>query len=90
MSVGCGFGIIERTLRRRDFCQLIHGVDVAENAIESARKTAQAEGLDGITYEVADLNTAKFPAEAYDAVYAHAALHHVFHLEHLQRVGNQV
>lgn len=90
MSVGCGFGIIERTLRRRDFCQLIHGVDVAENAIERARKTAQAEGLDGITYEVADLNTAKFPAEAYDAVYAHAALHHVFHLEHLQRVGNQV
>jgi 2-polyprenyl-3-methyl-5-hydroxy-6-metoxy-1,4-benzoquinol methylase len=83
LSVGCGFGIIERTLRRRDFCQLIHGVDVAENAIESARKTAQAEGLDGITYEVADLNTAKFPAEAYDVVYAHASLHHIFYLEHL-------
>ena len=54
--------VIERTLRRHDFCQLIHGVDVAEDAIESARKTAQAEGLNGITYEVADLNTAQsFP-----------------------------
>ena len=83
LSVGCGFGVIERALRRRDFCQLIHGVDVAENAIESARKTAQAEGLDGMTYEVADLNTAKFPAETYDVVYAHASLHHIFHLEHL-------
>jgi 2-polyprenyl-3-methyl-5-hydroxy-6-metoxy-1,4-benzoquinol methylase len=83
LSIGCGFGIIERTLRRHDFCQLIHGVDVAENAIESARKTAQAEGLDGLTYEVADLNTVQFPAETYDIVYAHAALHHIFQLEHI-------
>jgi 2-polyprenyl-3-methyl-5-hydroxy-6-metoxy-1,4-benzoquinol methylase len=83
LSVGCGFGVIERTLRRHDFCQLIHGVDVAENAIETARKSAQAEGLDGLTYEVADLNTVKFPAETYDVVYAHASLHHIFYLEHV-------
>jgi 2-polyprenyl-3-methyl-5-hydroxy-6-metoxy-1,4-benzoquinol methylase len=83
LSVGCGSGIIERTLRRRDYCQLIHGVDVAEGAIESARKSAEAEGFDGLTYEVADLNAASFPTETYDAVYAHASLHHIFHLEHL-------
>jgi len=83
LSIGCGFGIIERTLRRRDFCQLIHGVDVAETAIENAKKTAQAEGLDGLTYEVADLNTAEFPADTYDVVYAHASLHHIFQLEHV-------
>jgi 2-polyprenyl-3-methyl-5-hydroxy-6-metoxy-1,4-benzoquinol methylase len=83
LSLGCGFGVIERRLRRHDFCQLIHGVDVAENAIESARKTAQAEGLDGLSYEVADLNTAKFPPETYDVVYAHASLHHIFQLEHV-------
>jgi len=61
LSVGCGCGIIERTLRRRDYCQLIHGVDVAEGAIEGARKSATAEGFDGLTYEVADLNAASFP-----------------------------
>jgi SAM-dependent methyltransferase len=83
LSLGCGFGVIERVLRRCDYCQLIHGVDVAEGAIEGARKAAQAEGLDGLTYEVADLNTATLPKEAYDVVYAHAALHHVFQLEHL-------
>lgn len=83
LSIGCGFGIIERTLRRHDYCQLIHGVDVAEKAIETARKTAQAEGLDGLSYEVADLNTAKFPPQTYDVVYAHASLHHIFQLEHL-------
>jgi SAM-dependent methyltransferase len=83
LSLGCGFGVIERALRRCDYCQLIHGVDVAEGAIEGARKAAQDEGLDGLTYEVADLNTAKLPKETYDAVYVHAALHHVFQLEHL-------
>jgi 2-polyprenyl-3-methyl-5-hydroxy-6-metoxy-1,4-benzoquinol methylase len=83
LSIGCGFGGIERLLRRRDYCQLIHGIDVAEAAIEAARKTAEVEGLQGLTYEVADLNTATFPAETHDVVYAHAALHHVFQLEHL-------
>ena len=83
LSLGCGFGVIERVLRRSDSCQLIHGVDVAEGAIEGARKAAQDQGLDGLTYEVADLNTATLPKEAYDAVYVHAALHHVFQLEHL-------
>jgi SAM-dependent methyltransferase len=83
LSLGCGFGVIERVLRRSDYCQLIHGLDVAEGAIEGARKAAQDAGLDGLTYEVADLNTAKLPKETYDAVYVHAALHHVFQLEHL-------
>ena len=83
LSLGCGFGVIERVLRSSDYCQLIHGVDVAEGAIEGARKAAQDEGLDGLTYEVADLNTAKLPKETYDAVYVHAALHHVFQLEHV-------
>jgi SAM-dependent methyltransferase len=83
LSLGCGFGVIERVLRRSDYCQSIHGIDVAEGAIEGARKAAQNEGLDGLTYEVADLNTATLPKETYDAVYVHAALHHVFQLEHL-------
>jgi 2-polyprenyl-3-methyl-5-hydroxy-6-metoxy-1,4-benzoquinol methylase len=83
LSLGCGFGIIERVLRRSDCCQIVHGLDVAEGAIEGARKAAEKEGLDGLTYEVADLNTATLPKETYDAVYVHAALHHVFQLEHL-------
>jgi len=83
LSLGCGFGVIERVLRRSDSCQLIHGLDVAEGAIEGARKAAQDAGLDGLTYAVADLNTATLPKETYDAVYVHAALHHVFQLEHL-------
>lgn len=33
LSLGCGFGVIERVLRRCDYCQLIHGLDVAEGAV---------------------------------------------------------
>ena len=46
-------------------------------------KQRKPEGLDGLSYEVADLNTAKFPSETYDVVYAHASLHHIFQLEHI-------
>ena len=83
LSVGCGFGIIERVLRQRDICQTIDGLDVAEKAIQGARKKAEDEGLNGLSYHVADLNTVSLPEETYDVVYAHAALHHVFQLEHL-------
>src|SRR5438874_9442496 len=83
LSVGCGFGIIERVLRQRDICQTIDGLDVAEKAIQGARKKAEDEGLKGLSYHVADLNTVSLPEETYDVVYAHAALHHVFQLEHL-------
>ena len=51
--------------------------------LKGQEKAAQDEGLDGLTYEVADLNTAKLPKETYDVVYVHAALHHVFQLEHV-------
>jgi len=48
LSIGCGFGPIGRILRRRDCRQLIHSIDVAQSAIEAARKAAAAEGLDGL------------------------------------------
>lgn len=83
LSVGCGFGFLERRLRRQDVCEVIEGVDLAGGAVDAARRQAAAEGLDGLTYRVADLNTLELPADAYDIVYAHAALHHVFALEHL-------
>jgi 2-polyprenyl-3-methyl-5-hydroxy-6-metoxy-1,4-benzoquinol methylase len=83
LSVGCGFGIIERILRQRGICESIDGLDIADSAIQGAREKAAAEGLSGLTYEVADLNTVNLPAETYDVVYAHASLHHVFQLEHL-------
>ncbi len=83
ISLGCGFGFLERILREKDICQLIDGVDIAENATNSAQQIANESGLDGLHYWAEDLNTLTLPANTYDVVYAHASLHHVFALEHL-------
>ena len=79
LSLGCGFGIIERVLRRSDYCQFIHGMDVAEAQFKE-QTDERTKGPEDLTYEDADLNSAKLPKETYDAVYVHAALHHVFQL----------
>jgi len=83
LSVGCGFGIIERIIRQRDICQEIDGVDLAQGAIEAARKSAEDEGLTGLNYWTADLNAIELPVEKYDVVWAHASLHHTYDLERL-------
>jgi len=49
LSVGCGFGTIERLLRRRDNCQQVNRVDIAGAVIEATTKTAEAERLEGLT-----------------------------------------
>ena len=83
LSIGSGFGIIERIVRRRDICQAIEGIDLAAEAVTGARELAVAEGLDGLTYRVADLHSETLPADTYDVVYAHASVHHIFYLERL-------
>ena len=44
LSLGCGFGVIERVLRRGNFCQLVHGVDVAEGAMKTLGKSPKQRG----------------------------------------------
>lgn len=82
LSIGCGDGVIERIVRRRDVCRRIDGVDLAEPALARARRLAHEQGLDGLEYRRVDLNRERLPEAAYDVVYSHAALHHVTELEH--------
>lgn len=79
LSLACGTGVIERALRERDICQSVEGVDIAEGAITDAR--CRSAGIDGLAFAVVDLETADLPTDTYDVVVAHAALHHLFHLE---------
>jgi SAM-dependent methyltransferase len=83
LSLASGFGIIERALRKADICQFIDGIEISEAAVEGARQLASEEGLEGLSYRSEDLNVAELPPNTYDVVYAHAALHHIFQLEHV-------
>jgi SAM-dependent methyltransferase len=83
VSLGCGFGVLERRLWPTGLFREIVGVDIAPGAVEGAGRLAAAEGCTGLRYEVGDLNSVELPDEAYDVVYALASLHHVSNLEHV-------
>jgi SAM-dependent methyltransferase len=82
LSIACGQGRAERGLYAQGIRCEFHGVDVAADAVEEARRLAALEQLP-FTYEVADLNVAKLERNAFDLVLAQNCLHHVLELEHL-------
>ncbi len=82
LTLGCGAGRLERALVEAGVCQILHGIDISENAIAKALEIAKEKKLP-LTYEVADLNFVKLPAKAFELVVAQTALHHVLFLEHI-------
>lgn len=82
LSLACGNGRAERFLMESGFCKTFHGIDIADDALASARQAATDTGL-AITYEQADLNSVQLPASTYDFVVTQNCLHHVLQLEHL-------
>jgi SAM-dependent methyltransferase len=83
ISLGCGFGALERDLARRGMIREIDAYDLAEGAVVEARRLAEQDGLGWIRYHVADLEAQDFAAGHYHAVFAHSSVHHVDRLEAL-------
>ena len=84
VSLGCGFGNLERDLLKRGWVEHFSAYDLAEGAVQQAEYLARADGLEArITYAVADLNLIELPTRSVDAVFAHSAVHHVEALERL-------
>lgn len=82
-SLGCGHGQIERRLARLGAFVHCEASDLSDGAIAEARRAAAAEGFTNIAYEVADANSLNLPGQAYDAIWAHASVHHFQRLEHV-------
>jgi 2-polyprenyl-3-methyl-5-hydroxy-6-metoxy-1,4-benzoquinol methylase len=84
LSLGCGHGWTEREALRLELCRSFDAVDIADEALEVAARTAAEQGLEDRTrYRQADLNTIQLDAGIYDVVIAAMVLHHVEELEHL-------
>jgi SAM-dependent methyltransferase len=81
LSLCCGFGEIERILARRGVFKRCTGIDIAERALEEAKKRASDEGLQNIDYRCADINSITLGADQYDLIWANGALHHLSNLE---------
>jgi len=82
LELGCGDGELSLEIAGRG--PAVAGLDVSEARVARARSQAAARGLESrATFHAADLNRVELPAEAYDCVVAHDALHHVLELERL-------
>lgn len=82
LSLACGSGRAERLILKQGICNKFHGIDIAADALEEAKKLALRQNLD-ITYRQGDLNTIKLPSNTYDLVITQNCLHHVLQLEHI-------
>jgi SAM-dependent methyltransferase len=87
VSLGCGFGALERSLISRGMVREIRGYDLSEAAITEARRLAREQQLRNVTYHVADLEQLTLPTRSVDAVFAHQSIHHV---EGLERLFSQI
>ncbi len=84
LSLGCGFGGLERDLVSRGLVWQFEAFDLAEGAIAEARRLAGEAGFSHrIAYRVADLEQVAFAPGSFDAVFAHSSVHHVERLEPL-------
>lgn len=83
LSLGCGFGVLERDLSDRGLIDECDAIDIADAAIEQASRLAQEGGYERLRYRVADLDREMLPERHYDLIFAHQSVHHVERLEEL-------
>jgi SAM-dependent methyltransferase len=84
LSLGCGWGQLEREAIHLNLCEYFDAHDVSPGAIATAESEARKRQLEQrIRYFCADLNKATFEPERYDICFAGAILHHISDLEHL-------
>jgi SAM-dependent methyltransferase len=74
LDVGCGPGTITADLARLVAPGRVTAVDIAEAALDEARRTA---GIDNVEFAVADVHALDFPDGSFDVVHAHQVLQHV-------------
>ncbi len=77
LSIGCGVGNLERSLRYLRVCETIEGIDLSAESIRQAEASAVSEGISGLTYRVADCESIDLEPESYDAVFFNHSLHHI-------------
>lgn len=83
LTLGCGAGELERGLAKYNFANVHDGFDLSDHAVKLAQDAAAKEGLAGLNYRVAELNTLQLETSAYDVVLGVSSIHHVRKLEQL-------
>jgi ubiquinone/menaquinone biosynthesis C-methylase UbiE len=77
LDVGCGPGSITVGLVLHVEPAHTVGIDPSESVIETARSLAKAKSARHLTFEVGNIYEPRFPAESFDAIFAHQVLQHL-------------
>jgi len=84
LDLGCGTGIVARTVARRRlgtggrFAGNITGIDLSPYLAQAAARFAAEEGVsDRVTFRAGDCRSLNIPAGEFDAVIAHTLVSHV-------------
>jgi ubiquinone/menaquinone biosynthesis C-methylase UbiE len=77
LDVGCGPGSITVGLALRVEPGHTVGIDASRSVIETARSLAKAQPAKHLTFEVGNIYEPRFPAESFDAIFAHQVLQHL-------------
>jgi SAM-dependent methyltransferase len=83
LSLGCGFGGLERDLYARGIATRMDACDFAQGAIKEACRLAEAAGMTGLRFHVGDLDRMGVEPSSVDVVFAHSSVHHAEQLEAL-------
>ncbi len=83
LTLGCGFGELERGLAQYGTVVRHDAIDIAPGAVAEATRLASAGGHSHIRYWAADLNQVQLEPESFDCVFGVHAVHHLERLEHV-------
>ena len=77
LDSGCGPGIVSMALARE--VAHVDGVDLTPAMIALGRQRAAADGLDNVTFQVADMSSLPFDDASFDGAVTRYTVHHLDH-----------
>jgi 2-polyprenyl-3-methyl-5-hydroxy-6-metoxy-1,4-benzoquinol methylase len=83
LTLGSGVGELERGLCHYNFARSHEGIDLSDDAIQTAIEKAAEIGLTHLHYRMDNLNTIVLEPKTYDVIFGISSIHHVQELEHL-------
>jgi SAM-dependent methyltransferase len=69
LDAGCGSGSMAREIAKAVSGSVVVGIDLRDKYIDYARRRAEAEGLQNLTFETGDVRELPFPDHAFDIIW---------------------
>jgi SAM-dependent methyltransferase len=82
LSLCCGSGELERYFAEKGTFASCLAVDISEEAIQRAKKSANEAGISTVEYRSLDLNSHLWEVDNFDVIIAQGGVHHISNLRH--------